>query len=92
MAKTTFPASVDATLSDTWDGANKYTAASEIAVLLCNPSNDVLYFTLTADDTPPTGPLARSPSLKTHDRQPLTLAAGERLWVAGHGAFAVIEA
>lgn len=88
---TFFPLDDAEILTNNWDPAHKITATTPMGVILCNPSDDVLYWTLSQDDTLPTQTPPRCASLSKHDRQPITLDAGYRLWVCGHGAYAVIE-
>ena len=91
MATTTIPSLSTAVLPDAWQAANRFTAAADTDVILSNPSSDIVYFALTTSDTPPAASPRRTNPLKPNERQPMVLASGERLWVAGYGAYAAIE-
>ncbi|MCB1313111.1 MAG: hypothetical protein KDK29_15105 [Sedimentitalea sp.] len=86
MASTAFN-----TLEKDWDPVSRFTAATDVDVLLSNTSSAFAFFSITADDTAP-GIDPRS----AHPLQPMTgramqLRAGERLWLAGMNANAVLE-
>lgn len=87
MASTPFDS-----LAKDWTVGSRFTAAADTDILLSNPSSDYVHFALTLDDTAPTIPAKRANPLKPMSVQPMQLRAGERLWMAGENAFAVIEA
>ena len=78
-------------LNDSWSAENRYTAGSAVDILLSNPSSGIVYFALTSDDSQPVVEPKRSHPLRPKSGQPMQLSAGERLWIAGEDAFAVIE-
>ena len=81
-----------ASLTKSWTVGNRFIAAADTDILLSNPSSDYVYFALTLDDTAPAISANRANPLKPMSVQPMQLRLGERLWMAGESAFAVIEA
>lgn len=86
MASTAYSA-----LEKDWTSNSRFTAATDVDILVSNTSNAFAFFAITASDNPP----AIDPR-SAHPLQPMTgramqLRAGERLWIAGTNANAVIE-
>lgn len=79
------------TLTADWSATNRYTANTAVDILLSNPSSGIVYFALTSDDTMPALSAKRAHPLRPKSGQPMQLSIGERLWIAGEDAFAVIE-
>ena len=87
MASTAFDA-----LEKDWASANRYTAAADVDVLLSNSSNAFAFFAITDSDDAPAVEPRRAHPLQPMSSRAMQLKAGERLWVAGANAYAVIEA
>lgn len=71
------------TLTASASATNRYTAAAETDVLLSNPSEwHVMAWTLTTSDTSPTADPANWNKIGPREARAMTLALGERLWMA----------
>ncbi|MFK7754846.1 MAG: hypothetical protein AB8B51_20160 [Sedimentitalea sp.] len=78
-------------LTDDWSSVSRFTAIAAVDVLLSNPSSGIVYFALTDSNTAPDLEMGRANPLRPKSGRPMQLRAGERLWMAGEDAFAVIE-
>lgn len=87
MASTAYDA-----LTKNWTVESRFTAAADTDILLSNPSNEIVHFSLTVDDSAPAISPARGHPLKPLSVLAMQLKSGERLWLSGENAFAVIEA
>ena len=67
-----------------WDANNSFTVSANSTVLLSNPSSFVVYFTRTANSTPPSGEISAASALRPLDSISLSMLDGEYLWVAGN--------
>jgi hypothetical protein len=73
-----------------WSATNRYTASGEVPILIGNPSKQVLFWMVTADDTEPVMDFQEANPVAPYGVQALTLADTERLWIAGSGDSAVL--
>jgi hypothetical protein len=73
-----------------WTSTNRYTASGEVPILIGNPSRQILYWMVTADDTAPTMSFNEAAPILPYDSRAITLADTERLWIAGTGEKAVL--
>lgn len=78
-------------LKNTWEAANRFTAAVETDVLVTCTSGHMVRWSITADDTPPTISVGQGHIIAEHDARAMKLKTGERLWLAGAGATATLE-
>lgn len=70
----------------TWDASARITASGDTAIEITNTTSRVLYYALTADDTPPAFAAALGhtihPNGSTKENKSFQLKDGERLWLA----------
>lgn len=68
-----------------WSASARYTASGVTDILLSNASTKhLLRFTTTTSDTPPAADHTRVSILNETEKFSMTLADGERLWVASN--------
>lgn len=80
MPSTTFA------LAPSWDVANRYTAASDVDVLLTNSGNATMVFEITTSDSIPALSVGDGHQLLAGANRAMQLKAGYRLWLASLGA------
>lgn len=68
-----------------WPDTPQYTAASEMDVEIINPRPETVKWITTPDDTKPTLPETDASPIGPGQSRAITLAAGERLWLAVPG-------
>lgn len=80
------------TLESGWSATNRYTAGSETDVQVSNPNDTTaIHWTITTSDTVPSTDPANANKILVGDKQSLTLATGDRLWVCGSKGYATLE-
>lgn len=77
--------------SATWASGNRFTATTETDIMLSNPSNGVLRWAITADDTAPAISAAFGHPVRPNNSTSMQLMPGERIWFAGANAIATLE-
>lgn len=76
------------TLTTAWSATNRYLAAAETGVLLSHPgtTRENIAFTTTMSTADPTITPAQAAKLAPLEKFPMTLVAGEYLWMASLNA------
>ena len=83
-------ASTEYTLTADWSATNRYTAGADVDVLISNPSGYSLRFELTGTDATPALAARRGHPIGPGQSRAMQLTSGERLWLVGEGAIAVV--
>ncbi|MDK3072780.1 hypothetical protein QO034_06630 [Sedimentitalea sp. JM2-8] len=77
-------------LDDTWDAANRFTAVADVDVDLSNSRAYFLFFVITGTDALPAIPVRDARPISPMAAEQMQLQTGDRLWVAGKGASALL--